>query len=156
MWDKLYTFAPCMVKVRLVNKSPHPMPRYETSGSAGMDIRVWLEAPVTLQPMERKLMPTGLYMALPKGYEAQIRPRSGLAIKRGLSLVNTPGTIDSDYRGEIMVPLINLSTEAQTINDGERIAQMIVGRYEQIGWENVEELDDTERGKGGFGHSGTN
>lgn len=101
-------------------------------------------------------MPTGLYIALPKGYEAQIRPRSGLAIKRGLSLVNTPGTIDSDYRGEIMVPLINLSTEAQTINDGERIAQMIVGRYEQIGWENVEELDDTERGKGGFGHSGTN
>lgn len=130
------------------------MPEYQTAGSAGMDIRVFLTEPVTLQPMERKLMPTGLYMALPVGYEAQIRPRSGLAIKRGLSLVNTPGTIDSDYRGEIMVPLINLSQEAQTINDGERIAQMIIAKYEQISWENVQELDDTDRGAGGFGHSG--
>ena len=143
-----------MTKVRLVNRSVHPVPEYQTSGSAGMDIRTWLQEPVTLQPMERRLMPTGLYIALPEGYEAQIRPRSGLAIKRGLSLVNTPGTIDSDYRGEIMVPLINLSTEAQTINDGERIAQMVIARYEQIDWESVQTLDETERGAGGFGHSG--
>ncbi|MCB9047541.1 MAG: dUTP diphosphatase [Chitinophagales bacterium] len=143
-----------MLKVRLVNKSSHPLPEYQTTGSAGMDIRVFLEEPVTLQPLERKLMPTGLYIALPEGFEAQIRPRSGLAIKRGLTLVNTPGTIDSDYRGEIMVPLINLSSEPQTINDGERIAQMIIARYEQIGWEAVAELDATDRGKGGFGHSG--
>ena len=131
------------------------MPEYQTAGSAGMDIRVALDEPVVLQPLERKLMPTGLYMALPEGYEAQIRPRSGLAIKRGLSLVNTPGTIDSDYRGEIMVPLINLSQEPQTINDGERIAQMIIAKYEQIEWQAVNELDDTKRGEGGFGHSGT-
>lgn len=143
-----------MVQVQLINKSPHGMPEYQTSGSAGMDIRVWLDEPVTLQPMERRLMPTGLFMALPVGYEAQIRPRSGLAIKRGLSLVNTPGTIDSDYRGEVMVPLINLSTEPQTINDGERIAQMVIAKYEQISWEAVEELSETGRGSGGFGHSG--
>lgn len=143
-----------MQQVRLVNKSSHPLPEYQTTGSAGMDIRVFLQEPVTLQPMERKLMPTGLFMALPEGFEAQIRPRSGLAIKRGLTLVNTPGTIDSDYRGEIMVPLINLSTEPQTINDGERIAQMVIAKYEQISWEAVEELDATERGEGGFGHSG--
>jgi dUTP pyrophosphatase len=104
--------------------------------------------------MERRLMPTGLYIALPQGYEAQIRPRSGLSVKRGLTLVNTPGTIDSDYRGEIMVPLINLSSEPQTINDGERIAQMVIARYEQIGWQAVAELDNTERGEAGFGHSG--
>lgn len=130
------------------------MPEYQTAGSAGMDIRVWLQEAVTLQPGERRLMPTGLYIALPQGFEAQIRPRSGLAIKRGLTLVNTPGTIDSDYRGEIMVPLINLSAEPQVINDGERIAQMVIARYEQIGWEQVEELDETVRGAGGFGHSG--
>lgn len=145
-----------MVSVRLVNRSPHVLPEYQTAGSSGMDLRVWLEEPVTLQPMERKLMPTGLFMALPQGYEAQIRPRSGLAIKKGLTLVNTPGTIDSDYRGEIMIPLINLSQEPQTITDGERIAQMIISRYEQITWEQVEELDNTLRGAGGFGHSGTN
>lgn len=143
-----------MIQVRLVNKSSHPVPEYQTLGSAGMDIRVWLQEPVTLQPLERRLMPTGLYIALPQGYEAQIRPRSGLSIKRGLTLVNTPGTIDSDYRGEIMVPLINLSAEPQTINDGERIAQMVIARYEQIGWEQVTELDITDRGDGGFGHSG--
>lgn len=143
-----------MTQVRLVNKSSHPVPEYQTPGSAGMDIRVWLQEPVTLQPLERRLMPTGLYIALPQGYEAQIRPRSGLSIKRGLTLVNTPGTIDSDYRGEIMVPLINLSAEPQTINDGERIAQMVIARYEQIGWEQVTELDITDRGDGGFGHSG--
>jgi len=130
------------------------MPEYQTSGSAGMDLRVFLQEAVTLQPLERRLMPTGLFIALPEGYEAQIRPRSGLAIKRGLSLVNTPGTIDSDYRGEIMVPLINLSAEPQTINDGERIAQMIIAKYEQISWEAVTELDATDRGEGGFGHSG--
>lgn len=148
------TFAPCMVQVKLVNKSVHAVPEYQTSGSAGMDIRVSLQEPVTLQPLERRLMPTGLFMALPEGYEAQIRPRSGLAIKRGLTLINTPGTIDSDYRGEIMVPLVNLSNEAQTINDGERVAQMIIAKYEQIAWETVAELDTTERGDGGFGHSG--
>lgn len=143
-----------MTQVRLVNKSPHPLPEYQTAGSAGMDLRVFLLEPVTLQPLERRLMPTGLYMELPQGYEAQIRPRSGLAIKRGLTLINTPGTIDSDYRGEIMVPLVNLSGEPQTINDGERIAQMVIAKYEQISWEIVAELESTERGEGGFGHSG--
>lgn len=130
------------------------MPEYQTTGSSGMDLRVFLSEPVTLQPLERRLMPTGLFMELPQGYEAQIRPRSGLAIKRGLTLINTPGTIDSDYRGEIMVPLVNLSAEPQTINDGERIAQMVIARYEQISWEIVSELESTERGAGGFGHSG--
>lgn len=143
-----------MTQVRLVNKSPHPLPEYQTAGSAGMDLRVFLPEPVTLQPLERRLMPTGLYMELPQGYEAQIRPRSGLAIKRGLTLINTPGTIDSDYRGEIMVPLVNLSGEQQTINDGERIAQMVIAKYEQISWVVVSELETTERGAGGFGHSG--
>ncbi len=143
-----------MIKVRVVNKSHHQVPEYQTVGSAGMDIRVSLSEPVALQPLERKLMPTGLYMALPPGYEAQIRPRSGLAIKRGLTVVNTPGTIDSDYRGEIMIPLINLSQETQVINDGERVAQMIIATYEQISWDAVQELDGTERGEGGFGHSG--
>lgn len=145
-----------MTQVRLVNKSPHPLPEYQTAGSAGMDLRVFLTEPVTLQPLERRLMPTGLYMELPQGYEAQIRPRSGLAIKRGLTLINTPGTIDSDYRGEIMVPIVNLSGEPQTINDGERIAQMVIAKYEQISWEVVTELESTERGAGGFGHSGIN
>ena len=121
-----------------------------------MDLRAWLPEPVTLKPMERKLIPTGLYMALPVGYEAQIRPRSGMAIKRGLSMVNTPGTIDSDYRGEIMVAVINLSTEDQTIEDGERIAQMVVSKYETVLWEQTEELEETLRGAGGFGHSGVN
>jgi dUTP pyrophosphatase len=144
------------VPVQIINKSPHELPAYQTEGSSGMDIRAWLKEPVTLQPMERRLMPTGLYMALPAGLEAQIRPRSGLAIKRGLTLINTPGTIDSDYRGEIMVPLVNLSTEPQVIADGERIAQMIVSKYETARWEPVEVLSDTARGVGGFGHSGTN
>jgi len=145
-----------MSQVQIINKSPHLLPEYQTDGASGMDIRAWLPAPVTLKPMERKLIPTGLYIALPRGFEAQIRPRSGLAIKRGLTLVNTPGTIDSDYRGEIMIPLINLSTEDQIITDAERIAQMIVSKYEKVTWENVELLDDTKRGAGGFGHSGTN
>lgn len=142
------------IQVQIVNKSPHPLPAYQTAGASGMDIRAWLQEPITLQPMERRLIPTGLYIALPLGYEAQIRPRSGLAIKRGLTLVNTPGTIDCDYRGEIMVPMINLSTEEQLINDGERIAQMIVAKYELVTWHESGELEDTERGEGGFGHSG--
>ena len=124
-----------MIKVEIINKSPHELPAYQTSGASGMDIRAWLPGPVTLSPMERKLIPTGLFIALPAGFEAQIRPRSGLAIKKGLTLINTPGTIDSDYRGEIMVPMINLSREDQQITDGERIAQMIVGKYEKVEWE---------------------
>ena len=144
-----------MAQVQIINKSPHLLPAYQTDGASGMDIRAWLPEPVILQPMERKLIPTGLYIALPAGLEAQIRPRSGLAIKRGLTLINTPGTIDSDYRGEIMVPLVNLSGEEQIINDGERIAQMIVSKYEKVEWENVELLENTARGAGGFGHSGT-
>ncbi len=143
------------LSVSIINKSPHELPGYQTGGASGMDIRAWLSSPVTLQPMERQLIPTGLYMALPHGFEAQVRPRSGLAIKRGLTLVNTPGTIDSDYRGEVMIPLINLSTEAQVINDGERIAQMIVAKYEQVSWQVVDDLETTARGAGGFGHSGT-
>ncbi|PQJ09458.1 dUTP diphosphatase [Flavipsychrobacter stenotrophus] len=143
-----------MVQVAIINKSPHDTPAYQTAGSSGMDIKAWLPEPLTLKPMERRLIPTGLFMALPEMYEAQIRPRSGLAIKRGLSLVNTPGTIDSDYRGEVMVPLINLSTEDQVINDGERIAQMIVARYEKVEWLETASLDETTRGAGGFGHSG--
>lgn len=143
-----------MVHVSIVNKSPHETPAYQTAGSAGMDLRAWLPEPVVLQPMERKLIPTGLHIALPDMYEAQIRPRSGLSIKRGLTVVNTPGTIDSDYRGEIMVPVINLSAEPQQINDGERIAQMIVARYEKVVWDMAESLDETFRGAGGFGHSG--
>ena len=130
------------------------MPAYQTSGASGMDIRAWLKEPILLQPMERRLIPTGIFIALPYGYEAQVRPRSGLAIKRGLTLVNTPGTIDCDYRGEVMVPVINLSTEAQLINDGERIAQMIVAKYEIVAWQEMQELESTERGDGGFGHSG--
>ncbi len=143
-----------MIKVEIINKSPHELPAYQTSGASGMDIRAWLPGPVTLSPMERKLIPTGLFIALPAGFEAQIRPRSGLAIKKGLTLINTPGTIDSDYRGEIMVPMINLSREDQQITDGERIAQMIVGKYEKVEWESTELLEDTTRGAGGFGHSG--
>ena len=140
--------------VQIINKSPHALPEYQTGGSSGMDIRAWLPAPIALQPLERKLVPTGLYIALPEGFEAQIRPRSGLAIKKGLTVVNAPGTIDSDYRGEIMIAIINLSGEEQVINDGERIAQMIVSKYEKVLWTGVEALDETVRGGGGFGHSG--
>ena len=141
--------------VQIINKSPHEFPKYQTADAAGMDLRAWLEEPVSLRPLERKLIPTGLYIALPQGFEAQIRPRSGMAIKKGITLVNTPGTIDADYRGEIMIPVINLSEETQTIEDGERIAQMIVARYERVEWEPVEILLETQRGEGGFGHSGT-
>lgn len=144
-----------MIQVQIINKSPHALPAYQTEGSSGMDLRAWLTQPVTLQPLARQVIPTGLYMSLPLGYEAQIRPRSGLAIKRGLTVINSPGTIDSDYRGEIMVGIVNLSSEPQTIEDGERIAQMIVSSYATVEWASVEVLDDTVRGTGGFGHSGT-
>jgi len=142
------------VKVEIINKSPHALPEYQTTGAAGMDLRAWLQQPVSLKPMERVLIPTGLFIALPEGFEAQIRPRSGMAIKKGITLINTPGTIDADYRGEIMIPVINLSTEHQEITDGERIAQMIVAKYERVAWEAVEQLQATDRGEGGFGHSG--
>ncbi|HRO43183.1 MAG TPA: dUTP diphosphatase [Flavipsychrobacter sp.] len=142
------------IKVDIINKSPHALPEYQTVGSAGTDLHAWLEEPVILKPMERKLIPTGLYVALPQGFEAQIRPRSGTAIKKGITLVNSPGTIDADYRGEIKIPVINLSTETQEIQDGERIAQMIIAKHERIEWEISNELPATERGSGGFGHSG--
>lgn len=142
------------MQVKIINKSNHPLPRYETSGSAGLDLRANTTTAIELNPLERTLIPTGLYLELPTGYEAQIRPRSGLAIKKGLSLVNSPGTIDSDYRGEIKVIVVNLSNEVQTIPAGERIAQMVVARYEQITWQSVEILSDTGRGSGGFGSTG--
>lgn len=141
--------------LKIINKSNNPLPKYESRLAAGMDLRASLQESVTLQPLERRLIPTGLYIQLPEGYEAQVRPRSGLALKRGLTVLNTPGTIDADYRGEIGVILINLSGEAQTIETGERIAQMIITRVEQAQLEEVEVLDETERGAGGFGHSGT-
>lgn len=142
------------MKVQIINKSHHDLPQYATEQSAGMDLRANLENPIELQPMQRCLVPTGLFMALPKGYEAQVRPRSGLAIKRGITVLNSPGTIDADYRGEVCVILINLSAETFVIQDGERIAQMVIARHEQAEWECVEILDETERGAGGFGHSG--
>ena len=142
------------MELKIVNKSGNPLPRYESAQAAGMDLRTSITEAVTLQPLERKLFPTGLFMELPAGYEAQVRPRSGLAIKRGITVLNTPGTIDADYRGEICVILVNLSSEPFVIEDGERIAQMIIARHEQAEWEQVEVLDETERGAGGFGHSG--
>lgn len=142
------------MKIEIVNQSHHPLPQYATSQSAGLDLRANLDEPVTLLPMERRLIPTGLRIALPAGYEAQIRPRSGLALKHGITLLNTPGTIDADYRGEIGVILVNLSEEPFTVSDGDRIAQMVIARYETAQWELVESLDETERGEGGFGHSG--
>ena len=137
--------------MKIINTSPYPLPRYETSGSAGMDLRAHISEALTLAPMERCLIPTGLFIELAAGYEAQIRPRSGLAIKRGLTMLNTPGTIDSDYRGEIKCIVVNLSKEPQTIEPGERIAQMVIARYEQIEWEEVKELGQSTRGAGGFG-----
>lgn len=142
------------MKVKVINRSHHPLPEYATTASAGLDLRANLDSPVTLQPLERKLIPTGLYIALPEGCEAQIRPRSGLALKHGISLLNTPGTIDADYRGEIGVILVNISNEPFEVRDGERIAQMVIARYEQVEWEPAESLDTTERGAGGFGHTG--
>jgi len=142
------------MKVKIVNKSHHPLPHYATASSSGMDLRAFLTEPVELRPLERKLIPTGLYIALPEGYEAQIRPRSGLAIKHGISVLNTPGTIDADYRGEIGVILVNLSSETYIINDGERICQMVIASCTQAEWQPEDLLDDTERGAGGFGHTG--
>lgn len=142
------------MKIKIVNSSHHPLPQYATPLSAGLDLRANLEAPITLQPMERCLVPTGLRIALPEGYEAQVRPRSGLALKHGITLLNTPGTIDADYRGEIGVIMVNLSTEPFTVEDGERIAQLVIARYEQAEWQETDVLDETERGEGGFGHTG--
>lgn len=141
--------------VKIINKSTNELPEYKTAGSAGMDLRANLSESVTLQSLERKLIPTGLFIELPMGYEAQIRPRSGLSYKKGLSLPNTPGTIDSDYRGELKVIMINLSPEPQTVEHGERIAQMVIAKYEQVTLEQVEVLSDTKRGAGGFGSTGT-
>ena len=143
-----------MVKINLVNRGHQQLPAYATSQSASMDLRANLEAPVTLHPLERRLIPTGLHIALPEGYEAQVRPRSGLALKHGLTVLNTPGTIDADYRGEIGVVLVNLSNEDFVVNDGERIAQLVIARYEQAELVVVDELDVTERGEGGYGHTG--
>lgn len=143
------------MKVRIINRSPHSMPSYATMGSAGADMRAWLEEPLVLEPLDRVLIPTGIYLELPDGFEAQIRPRSGMALKKGISLPNTPATIDSDYRGELKIILINLSKEKQTIEDGERIAQMVIAKYEKVSWEEVEFIEETDRGSGGFGHSGT-
>ena len=143
-----------MLKVKIINKSKHPLPRYATPQSAGMDLRANIEEPITMSPLERRLIPTGLYMALPAGFEAQVRPRSGFALKQGVTVLNTPGTIDADYRGEIGVILINPSSESVPVQDGDRIAQLVIARHEQAEWETVEVLDETERGEGGFGHSG--
>ena len=142
------------MKVKIVNKSHHPLPDYATPHSAGVDVRAFLEAPVTLQPMERRLIPTGLYIELPEGYEAQMRPRSGLALRHGITMLNSPGTIDADYRGELHIVLVNLSNTPFTVRDGERIGQIIVARCERVEWQPVEELGETERGSGGFGHTG--
>ena len=143
-----------MVQIKVVNKGKQPLPTYATAQSAGMDLRANIDSPVTLKPMERRLVPTGLHIALPEGYEAQVRPRSGLALKHGITVLNTPGTVDADYRGEIMVLLINFSNEEFVINAGERIAQMVIARHEQAQIEEVEVLDETERGAGGYGHTG--
>ena len=142
------------MKVQIINKSHHPLPSYATLQSAGMDIRANLSEPIEIKPLERKLIPTGVYIALPDGYEAQMRPRSGLALKHGITLLNTPGTIDADYRGEIGVILANLSNEPFVVNDGERICQMVIASYQQVEWQPVEVLSETERGAGGFGHTG--
>ena len=142
------------IEIKIINKSSNPLPEYATTGSSGMDIRASLDIPQTLRPLERTLIPTGLFIELPQGYEAQIRPRSGLAIKQGITCLNTPGTIDADYRGEIKVILINLSQEEQVIHHGDRIAQMVVQSVEQVQWKPVEEIADTVRSAGGFGHTG--
>ena len=143
-----------LMEVKIVNRSKHSLPDYSTALSAGMDLRAYLENPITLKPMERRLVPTGLYIELPEGFEAQIRPRSGLALKKGISVVNSPGTIDADYRGEIGIILINFSNVDFIVNDGERICQMVINKVEQISWTQVNSLEDSKRGAGGFGHTG--
>ena len=151
--SSIITFA-ALMKVKIINRSANPLPSYETIGSAGMDLRANITQQIELKPLERNLVPTGLFIELPNGHEAQIRPRSGLAVKKGLTLLNTPGTIDSDYRGEIKIIIVNLSDQVQVIEPNERIAQMIIAKYEKIEWELVEELEETARGAGGFGHTG--
>ena len=143
-----------MVKIKVVNTGHQPLPAYATPQSAGLDLRANIEAPITLHPLERRLVPTGLHIALPDGYEAQVRPRSGLALKHGITVLNTPGTIDADYRGEIMVLLVNFSNEDFVVKDGERIAQMIIAQYAKAAFESVEVVDETEGGEGGYGHTG--
>ena len=143
-----------MVKIKVVNTGHQPLPAYATTQSAGLDLRANIEAPITLHPLERRLVPTGLHIALPDGYEAQVRPRSGLALKHGITVLNTPGTVDADYRGEIMVLLVNFSNEDFVVKDGEHIAQMVIAQYAKATFESVEVLDETERGEGGYGHTG--
>ncbi|MBQ7452024.1 MAG: dUTP diphosphatase [Prevotella sp.] len=143
-----------MIQVKVINKGKQPLPAYATEQSAGMDLSADIEQPVTLKPLERRLIPTGLHIALPQGYEAQVRPRSGLALKHGITVLNTPGTIDADYRGEIGVVLVNLSNEDFVVNPGERVAQMVIAKYEQAVLQTVDALDETERGEGGYGHTG--
>lgn len=143
------------MKIKIINKSGHKLPHYETLASAGMDLRADLEAPITLKPLERAIVPTGLYMELPVGFEAQVRPRSGLAAKKGITVLNAPGTIDADYRGNVGVILVNLSNEDFTVENGERIAQMVIAKHERAEWEEVETLSSTDRGEGGFGSTGT-
>ena len=142
------------MKIKVVNKSKHPLPHYATTQSAGMDLRANLDEPITLKSLDRTLVKTGIFMELPAGYEAQVRPRSGLAFKKGITVLNTPGTIDADYRGEVGVILVNLSNEDFVVEDGERVAQMVIAKHEQPSWEEVEELIETERGAGGFGSTG--
>lgn len=142
------------MKVQIINRGHHALPAYATALSAGMDLRANLDEPIVLKPLQRCLVPTGLFLALPEGYEVQVRPRSGLALKKGVTVLNSPGTVDADYRGEVGVILINLSAEDFVIEDGERIAQMVIARHEQVAWEEVEVLSETERGAGGFGHTG--
>ena len=143
-----------MLNIKVINRGHQPLPQYATPQSAGMDLRANIDSPITLRPLERRLIPTGLHIALPAGYEAQVRPRSGLALKKGITVLNSPGTIDADYRGEIMVLLVNLSQDDFVVNDGERIAQMVIAAHEQGQFEIVAELDTTERGEGGYGHTG--
>ncbi|KAB7528701.1 dUTP diphosphatase [Flagellimonas olearia] len=143
------------MKIKVINKSSHKLPHYETLASAGMDLRANLENPITLKPLERAIVPTGIFMELPVGYEAQVRPRSGLAAKKGISVLNAPGTIDADYRGEVGVILVNLSSEAFVVENGERIAQMVLAKHERAEWEEVDSLSETDRGAGGFGSTGT-
>jgi len=142
------------MNVKIVNKSKHPLPKYETNASAGMDLRASLDSPLLLKPLQRALVPTGIFIEIPVGYEAQVRPRSGLAIKKGITVLNTPGTIDADYRGEVMVILVNLSAEDFVVNDGERVAQMIIAKHEKAEWIEVDVLQESDRGEGGFGHTG--
>lgn len=153
IYEEMVIFA-VMIKVRIINKGHHQLPEYATPQSAGMDLRANIEEPIILKPMQRMLVSTGLFMALPAGYEAQVRPRSGLALKHGITVLNTPGTIDADYRGEVKVLLVNFSDTDFVINDGERIAQMVIAKHETADFIEVEELDETERGAGGYGHTG--